>query len=175
MFSDPKKNVKELGLSEGSTVADFGSGSGHYVMALSDVVGDSGRVYAIDLQQALLQKVKNMATEDGKENVDVLWGDIESIGGTKLDDESVDAVIIANTLFQIEDKETTIMEIRRVLKDAGKLLVVDWSDSFGGMGPQPDDIIVESNARKMFIEKGFKYDRDFDAGGHHYGLIFHKG
>lgn len=40
------------------TVADFGSGSGHYVMALSELVGDRGRVYAIDLQQALLQRVK---------------------------------------------------------------------------------------------------------------------
>lgn len=175
MFSDPKNNIKQLGLTEGMQVADFGSGSGHYVMAVSGVVGDRGRVYAIDLQQALLQKVKNMATEENRENIDVLWGDIESIGGTKLGDESVDAVIIANTLFQVEDKDTTIMEIRRVLKATGKVLVVDWSDSFGGMGPQSGDIIVQSKAKEMFIEKSFKFDKDFDAGAHHYGLVFHKG
>ena len=157
------------------TVADFGSGSGHYVMALSELVGDRGRVYAIDLQQALLQRVKNMAMAENIENIDILWGDIENIGGTKLGDESVDAVIIANTFFQVEDKDTTIMEIRRVLKENGKVLVVDWSDSFNGMGPQPNDIVTESVSRKMFTEKGFEFDEDFDAGEHHYGLIFHKG
>jgi hypothetical protein len=55
------------------------------------------------------------------------------------------------------------------------VLVVDWSDSFGGMGPQQDDIIVQSKVREMFTEKNFKFDADFDAGEHHYGLIFHKG
>lgn len=67
------------------------------------------------------------------------------------------------------------MEIRRVLKENGKVLVVDWSDSFNGMGPQPNDIVTESVSRKMFTEKGFEFDEDFDAGEHHYGLIFHKG
>lgn len=157
------------------SVADFGSGSGHYVMALSAVVGDNGRVYAIDLQQALLQKVKNMVATENRENVDILWGDIERIGGTKLSDGSMDAVVVANTLFQVEDKETTIIEIRRVLKSGGKVLVVDWSDSFGGMGPQPDDIIVESKTKHLFTEKGFKFEMEFDAGDHHYGLIFLKG
>jgi ubiquinone/menaquinone biosynthesis C-methylase UbiE len=174
MFSDPKNNIKQLHLTEGMSVADFGSGSGHYVMAASELVGDRGRVYAIDLQQSLLQKVKRMVEDAKRENVDVLWGDIERIEGTKLDNESVDSVIVANTLFQVEDKDTLIIEIRRVLKNGGKLMVVDWSDSFGGIGPQASDIVTESAARNIFIDKGFKFDNRFDAGEHHYGLIFHK-
>ena len=174
MFSDPKNNIKQLHLTEGMSVADFGSGSGHYVMAVSELVGDRGRVYAIDLQQSLLQKVKRMVEDAKRENVDVLWGDIETVDGTKLGDESVDAVIIANTLFQLEDKGTTAIEIRRVLKANGRLMVVDWSDSFGGMGPQASNIVTESTARGIFTEKGFEFDNMFDAGEHHYGLIFHK-
>lgn len=174
MFSDPKNNIRQLHLTEGMSVADFGSGAGYYVMAASELVGDSGRVYAIDLQQALLQKVKRMMTEKNRENVDILWGDIERIGGTKLGDESVDAVIIANTLFQVEDKSSTAMEIRRVLKEKGKLMVVDWSDSFGGIGPQSGSIVTESSSRKIFTENGFEFDERFDAGEHHYGLIFKR-
>lgn len=41
-----------------------------------------------------------MAMAENIENIDILWGDIENIGGTKLGDESVDAVIIANTFFR---------------------------------------------------------------------------
>lgn len=174
MFSDPKNNIKQLHLTEGMSVADFGSGSGHYVMAASELVGDRGRVYAIDLQQSLLQKVKRMVEDAKRENVDVLWGDIEAVEGTKLADESVDVVIIANTLFQVENKGATAIEIHRVLKGGGKLMVIDWSDSFGGMGPQTGDIVTESKAREIFIEKGFVFDSRFDAGENHYGLIFHK-
>ena len=174
MFSDPKNNIKQLHLTEGMLVADFGSGSGYYTIAASEAVGEDGRVYAIDIQKSLLQKVRNLLTKENKNNVNILWGDIEQVGGTKLKDNSVDAVILANTLFQVEDKYSVISEARRVLKQANKLMVVDWSDSFGGIGPQPKDIMQESNTKQMFTESGFEFINRFDAGAHHYGLIFIK-
>ena len=59
-FSEPKKNLERFGLEEGMRVADFGSGSGHYTLAASELVGESGLVYAIEIQQLLLKKVKNI-------------------------------------------------------------------------------------------------------------------
>ncbi|MFQ5662108.1 MAG: class I SAM-dependent methyltransferase, partial [Candidatus Paceibacteria bacterium] len=174
MFSDPKNNIMRLGLTDGMLAADFGTGSGHYAIAASEVVGNSGRVYAIDIQQALVKKVKNLAIAENRQNIDVLWGDIEQAHGTKLGDESVDAVIIANDLFQVEEKNNMINEARRILKPKGKVLVVDWSDSFGGIGPRAEDIVRESQARELFSENGFEFMDSFDAGEHHYGLIFTK-
>ena len=174
MFSNPKNNIKQLGLREGMLVADFGSGSGHYAIEASKIVGESGRVYAIDIQQALIKKIKNLATAEHRGNVDVLWGDIEQVGGTKLGDESVDVVIIANDLFQVEEKNNVIAEAKRILKPEGKALAVDWSDSFGGIGPASEDVVIESEARKMFSENGFELMDRFDAGKYHYGLIFIK-
>jgi ubiquinone/menaquinone biosynthesis C-methylase UbiE len=174
MFSDPKNNIMRLGLREGMLVADFGTGSGHYAIEASKLVGGSGRVYAIDIQQALVKKVKNLAIAENRQNIDVLWGDIEQIGGTKLGDESVDAVIIANDLFQVEDKNNVIIEARRILKPKGKVLVVDWLDSFGGLGPQGDMIVRESQARELLSGNSFEFIEEFDAGEHHYGLIFVK-
>ena len=141
-----------LGLREGMLVADFGTGSGHYAMEASQMVGNSGRVYAIDIQQARVKKVKNLATAEKRDNIDVLWGDIEQVGGTKLGDEAVDAVIIANDLFQVEEKNNVIIEARRILKPKGKVLVVDWLDSFGGIGPAPENIVRESEARELLLE-----------------------
>jgi len=174
MFSDPKNNIIQLGLSEGMLVADFGSGSGHYAIEASRIVGERGRVYAIDIQQALVRKVKNLVAAERRNNVDVLWGDIEQIGGTKLKENSVDAVIVANDLFQVKEKNNVIAEARRILKPKGKILVVDWLDSFGGIGPRPDDIVRESEARELLSRNGFELTQRFDAGDHHYGLIFTK-
>lgn len=174
MFSNPQNNIKQLQLTEGMSVADFGSGSGHYVISASERVGESGRVYAIDIQKTLLQKVKNLAEKENKYNIDILWGDIEQLGGTKLRDSSMDAVIIANTFFQTENKHNTMAEARRVLKQNGKLMFVDWSDSFGGIGPSPESIVKESEVENMFTNNSFELINRFDAGKHHYGLIFKK-
>lgn len=174
MFSDPKNNVKQLYLTEGMSIADFGSGSGYYAIAASDIVGDSGRVYAIDIQKMLLQKVKNLAEQENKHNIDMLWGDIEQIGGTKLADASIDAAIIANTFFQVENKDNIIAEVLRTLKPKGKLMLIDWADSFGGIGPASGDVVVESKAKQLFTDGGFEFTNRFDAGEHHYGMIFTK-
>lgn len=173
-FSDPQKNIKKFGLLEGTRVADFGSGSGHYTLVASLLVGNSGRVYAIDIQKELLKKVKDISSGVNQDNIDVLCGDIEEIDGTKLADESVNAVLITNVLFQIEKKENVAVEAFRVLKKKGRILFVDWTDSFGGIGPQPDDVVSEENAKALFEDAGFQFSSRFDAGAHHYGLIFKK-
>ena len=61
MFTDPQKNIKELGLTPGMHIADLGAGSGFYVLEAAKRVGDKGRVYAVDVQKDILQKIKNRA------------------------------------------------------------------------------------------------------------------
>ncbi|MCR4306552.1 MAG: methyltransferase domain-containing protein [Candidatus Yonathbacteria bacterium] len=173
-FSDPKKNVEQLHLREGMSVADFGAGSGAYSIAAAQAVGDSGKVYAVEVQKDLLQKLKNEATSGGVHNIEVLWGDIEVPHGTKIKDYAVDAVIISNVLFQAEDKRGVLNEARRILCPGGSMLVVDWVDSFGGLGPHPNEVLTQTAAKKLCNEAGFSYERDIGAGSHHYGMIFKK-
>jgi ubiquinone/menaquinone biosynthesis C-methylase UbiE len=172
MFSDPKDNVNKFSLNSGDFVADFGAGSGFYTLAASDVVGDSGKVYAIDVQKDLLLKIKNIANAQHKTNIDVVWADLEHLGGTKLRSMSLDAVIAANVFFQFENKENPCLEIKRILKKGGRVLLIDWSSSFGGIGPHPDSVFNAGKAKELFIKNGFEYDKEISAGTQHYGIIF---
>lgn len=173
-FSDPKGNVLQLGLKEGMRVADFGAGTGHYAQALAHSVGRNGKVYAIDVQEDILKHLKLNAHEQHRGIIETLWGDIEKPGGTHLRGESLDAVILANTLFQVENRYGLLAEIQRVLKSEGKLLVVDWAGSYGGMGPAPEKVIPEHEAEGFFIGGGFHKVKSFRAGPHHYGIVFTK-
>ena len=173
-FTDPEKNVAELHLREGMIVADLGAGIGQHAVAAGNRVGEKGRVYAIEVQKDLLQNVKTAAKEAKLANIDVIWGDIEVLHGTKIADNSIDAVIITNVFFQVEDDEGMLAEAFRILKKGGKTLIVDWTDSFGGLGPHPKDVITEENARRMLGETGFAVERSFPAGDHHYGVIAKK-
>ena len=174
MFSDPVKNIEQCGIQAGMEIADFGSGSGFYAIAAAQALMATGRVYAVDVQQELLTKLKNTATREGLYNIEVIWGNIEKLGGAKLRDNSVDLVLICNLLFQLEDRETIIKEVKRVLRPSGRVLVVDWTDSFGGLGPKPEVIVRKDIAVSMFEKTGFHLDREISAGAHHYGLILKK-
>ncbi len=172
-FSNPEKNVEKLHLTEGMRVADFGAGSGSYALALAARVGPTGMVYAIDVVKDLLAKLKREASARGLK-IEVIRGDLDEEGGSKLGTESMDAVVVSNILFQAENKEMLAREAYRVLKPTASLMAVDWSDSFGNIGPIPEHVVKKDAGRNIFEKAGFVFEREFDAGSHHWGLIFKK-
>ena len=174
MFSDPEENIKQFSLGKGTYVADLGSGAGFYSFSAAEAVGSDGHVYAIDVQKDLLQKLKKEAQLRHLSNIDIVWADLEHLGGTKLREVSIDAAIMANVLFQLGQKDNAIMEVRRILKKGGRLLLVDWLSSFGGMGPQPQDVLSKEKAIELLKKHGFTVDREISAGAQHYGIIFRK-
>jgi ubiquinone/menaquinone biosynthesis C-methylase UbiE len=174
MFSDPENNIKQFSLSPGMVVADFGSGSGFYTMAAAKAVLPSGKVFAVDIQKDLLQKLKNGARGSHLNNIDIIWGDLEHLGGTKLRESSVDAVTVCNLFFQIENKDALCLEAKRILRVNGRVLVIDWAGSFAGIGPSEKDVISKDKMISIFEDHGFKLDREISAGAQHYGLVFRK-
>ena len=174
MFSDPQKNVEQCGIQAGMEIADLGAGSGFYTLTAAKALISTGRVYAVDVQKDLLTKIKNAAVSQGLYNVEVIWGDIEKPSGTHLRESSIDLAFLSNLLFQLEDKQSTISEVKRILKPGGRVLIVDWMDSFGGIGPKPEKVFLKTAAVEMFEKNGFHLDREISAGSHHYGIIFKK-
>jgi len=173
-FSDPHHIIAQFDLQSGARVADFGAGGGAVALAAARAVGDAGRVYAIEVQKELLPRLKNEARGARLHNLEVLWGDVERTSGTHLKDGAVDAVILSNILFQLTDRTGAVKEAQRVLKPGGKALVVDWSGSFGRMGPDPQHVVTEQSARTLCEENGFQFVKSISAGEHHYGMIFRK-
>jgi ubiquinone/menaquinone biosynthesis C-methylase UbiE len=134
----------------------------------------TGRVYAVDIQQALLSKLKNQAAKEGLYNVEVIWGDIDKLNGTKLRTASLDLAILGNILFQLENRQAVADEVKRILKAGGRAAVIDWEDSFGGIGPAPDRVVTKAKAQSLFEKNGFHLDKEISAGSHHYGLVLKK-
>lgn len=172
MFTNPRLNLLKCGDITGCSVADLGSGSGFYTLLCAEVVGHNGKVYSIDIQKDLLGRIRNEALNRRLKNIEYIWGNLEKIGGTKLANNVIDIAIVSNVFFQIEDKDSFIKEISRILKPNGTLLFVDWIDSFENLGPHKNHIVDETSARLLFNKKGFKLKERIDAGEHHYGIIF---
>ncbi|MEK7184798.1 MAG: methyltransferase domain-containing protein [Patescibacteria group bacterium] len=173
MFSDPQKNIAQFGIDYGMKVVDLGADSGFYTIESAKLVGPKGMVYAIDVQQDLLNKIKNSGALMGLHNIEIVWGNIEKIGGTKLRESIADRVILSNTLYNIESTEydNLALEVKRITRSGGKLLLVDW-DEDSQLAPKV--AIPKILAQGIFEKVGFKVEKIFDAGDHHYGIIFIK-
>src|SRR3989344_5324127 len=170
-FAHPRRNVAALGVQSGMRVADFGAGSGAYTLALAERLEGSGRIYAIDVQRDLLRRIANEAARRGYKNVEVIWGDLEVPRASKLADGSIDLVLMSNLLFQVPDKTPVLREARRIVKGNGHIAIIDWSESFGGMGPIKEDVVKKETALELSEKAGLSLVREFTAGAHHYGLL----
>ncbi len=172
MFSDPEQNIYQFSLMKGETVADFGAGSGFYSFAAAEAVGENGKIYAIDVQKDLLQRLKKEAREvKHLNNIEIIWADIDNLGGTKLREESIDSVVAANVFFQLEDRNNACLEIKRILKNGGRLLLIDWiNNPLNNI--DNTSIFTKELAIDLFNKNGFVLQKEINAGQNHYGLIF---
>jgi ubiquinone/menaquinone biosynthesis C-methylase UbiE len=177
-FAHPQRNVAVLGIQPGMRVADFGSGSGAYVLAIAKELAASGHVYAIDIQKDLLRRTHNEAAQYGYKNVEVLWGDLEAKHGSKIADGTLDLVLISNLLFQVEGADAVVREAARILRPSGRVVIIDWEESppAGGqrLGPHKDEVVTREEAYALAQGAGLSFVSEFNAGAHHYGLIFRK-
>jgi ubiquinone/menaquinone biosynthesis C-methylase UbiE len=172
MFSDPKKNIGEMFVAEGMTVADFGAGSGFYSLALADKVGPYGMVHSIDIIPENLSKLQYEAEHRGLKNINLIHTDLEGPQGSSVQGMSADRVVVSNILFQTDHPEKIVKEAKRILKHDGKVAVIEWISSLDRIGPHPDNIMSKQKTIDMFVTEGFELEKDFDAGSHHYGLLF---
>ncbi len=165
-FLKPEEILKEVPLKPDTVAAEFGCGAGGFVIPLAKRI-EEGFVYAIDVQEEPLNVLKSKFVAEKLSNIKIVKADLEK--NSTLRDESVDLVIISNTLSQAEDKKAMISEAKRVLKPGGTLVVVDWVES----APQgPDQKVSQEEVKEM--AEGFKSLNSIYAGQYHYGLIFEK-
>ena len=169
MFLTPEHLVKELYLKAGDRVCDIGCGTGAYTIALAREVGEVGQVYAVDVHRDALHTLAGVLDKQGILNVEILWADVEK--GIPIDAYSLDAVVISNVLFQLENIDAMLNYVSKILKPEGQLLIVEWSESHSGIGPHTDHVVKEDKAEELVQKHNFRMLKRLPAGDYHYAFI----
>lgn len=121
-FFSPRANIlEEVGIKQGFHVLDYGCGPGSYILPLAEIVGGSGKIYALDMHPAAIKMVKNLALKKKFTNIQTIHSDCK----TGLQDSSLDVVLLYDTLHDLGDPDGVLQELHRVLKPTGFLSISD--------------------------------------------------
>ena len=165
----------ELMLQPGDHVADLGAGTAaFFTMETAHIVTDTGHVHSVDILKRVLENIESRAKLEDLHNITTHWSNLEKFGALKINDESLDAVLIVNTLFQNKDYSTIFKEATRLLKPGGKLLIIEWAPGIFPLGPKQEEKISSEILLQNAANIGLSELRSFEAGKYHYGIIFQK-
>jgi ubiquinone/menaquinone biosynthesis C-methylase UbiE len=178
LAEDGRVFLDELGIKEGDTILDFGCGEGHYTIPSAKLVGQQGRVYALDKDREILDRLMRIAESESLRNIEP----IKTSGELRIPmkDESVDVVLLFDVLHYIDERDSIIDDVYRIIRPGGLLSVYPKhhrSDSpMSGLAALSlEDIIGEIEKPGFRLEeKGFKrlvHDENYDTG---YVLNFRK-
>ncbi len=171
-WQKPDQIMEFLDLEEGNVVADIGTGTGFFALYLSDWVGDTGLVYAEDIQQEMVDYTTEKIEDEGVKNIKVVLGQPDDPG---LPDNSLDLVLMANVYHEVENPVALLKSIAKDLKLDGRLIIIDWrTDRESDFGPPMDERVPQDTVELDAEGLNYYLVRHHPFLRTHYCLIFKK-
>jgi len=150
-----ERSLRQVGIKKGDIVLDFGCGSGNYTIPAARIVGEEGRVYALDKNRRDLSELMRKAESEDLKNIERM----ETSGKLKIDleDESVDVVLLYDILHyyyfpRAGDRRKLLREVYRILKP-GTLLSVYPTHLQSYRHPKLEDIKREIDSANFYLER----------------------
>lgn len=172
-FLNPAEVVAQTGLMMGQTVADLGCGNGFYVLPAAQMIGNTGTVYAVDLMEQKLAATVSIANQFGYKNVRVVQADLTK-PFFEIPANSCDLVIVSNILHETQAYAELIKNIYRILKSPGHVVIVEWKRTATPFGPPLERRLDQQKIEILLMQSGFRKDKDLQADGYHYAVLFEK-
>jgi len=143
--------VDSLGIREGDTVADLGSGGGYFTVKFAEKTGPRGKVYAVDIDRGMLERVAALAKGKGLTNVETI---VANRDGSNLKPGAVDLVFVRNVYHHLPAQEKYFSDLRAVLKPGGRIAIVEhqrkkgftFTGIFGHQTPEEEVVAVMERA-----------------------------
>jgi ubiquinone/menaquinone biosynthesis C-methylase UbiE len=144
--------MSKLALKPGQTVADIGAGSGIFSIQFSRSVRPGGKVYAVEVDEKLVEHILMTATEQGIGNIEGVHGEYDD---PSLPDE-VDFAFINDVLHHIEHRDVYLKKLAAYLKPGGRVAIIDYKPGQGGHANDPSLQVSQEQATAWMAAAGFK-------------------
>jgi ubiquinone/menaquinone biosynthesis C-methylase UbiE len=163
--SDPKNKpdhiIKIVSLKQGQSIADIGAGGGYFSLRFAEIVGEKGRVYAVDTNEKFMEFIIKTAR---KKRLNNLYSILTTEDKLDITEKSLDVIVMRNVTHHLSNRTQYFIKLKRFLKPDGKIIIIDYkpsqSISFPGIFGHhvaKDTIIQEMKDAGYVLEQAFGF------------------
>jgi len=167
----PDAALEAIGITRGATVADVGAGAGYFTWRLAERVGPSGKVYANDIQPAMLELLRKNIEARHLANVEPVLG-VED--DPRLPAGRVDLVLLVDVYHEFSEPEKMLRKIRESLKPDGRLVLLEYRKEDPNIPIRPEHKMSVAEVRAEVEPEGFRFEKNLNALPRQHILIFRK-
>jgi len=168
---DPEVLILSFGLKEGDTFVDVSCSEGLFTIPAAKIVGEKGKVYGIEFSTSALEKIEEYVAQNNMHNIQLINDFPEKV---ELKDNLADFVFYGNVLSEMYNPIKSLKNVDSMLKDTGKLIVLEWKEGDTGAGPTPYAKLGKKRVTAFLEAAGFTIETIKDEGEHLYALIATK-
>ncbi|MCD4796598.1 MAG: methyltransferase domain-containing protein [Candidatus Cloacimonetes bacterium] len=174
--SDPKNKpdqiMEAISLKPGQNIADIGSGGGYFSLRFAKIVGEKGKVYAVDTNSNLLNYVMNSAKSMGLDNIIPTIASNDSLG---IPEKCLDFIFMRNVTHHLKNRTKYFKDLQKYLKPEGKIIVIEYDRGkylsflriFG-------HYVFKEIIQQEMKESGYIFKKEFDFLPDQHFTIFSK-
>ncbi|OYT26102.1 MAG: methyltransferase type 11 [Candidatus Altiarchaeales archaeon ex4484_96] len=169
--SKPDEIIKHLDITPGMKIVDLGSGGGYYSFRFAELVGESGRVYAVDTDKVNLDFIRDAAKEKNQLNINTVYSDGINVN---LPDKEIDLIYSRNAYHHLTDRSVYFNKLRSSLKARGRIALIDYD----GRGSRFsfhmlfNHYTIKQTATDELSKAGYKLIEDYMIFSNQFFLVF---
>jgi arsenite methyltransferase len=168
-YQKPHEVVMALGIREGEVIADIGAGSGYFTLRLAHHVGDTGRVYAVDVNPDMILYLNRRIRDTQLKNIITI---LAAPDDPLLMNKSIDRFFICDTWHHIQNKTQYLSLIKRMLKPGGQVIMIDFHKKELPVGAPMEMKIAREDLIQQMESNGFRLAKEHKFLPYQYFLIF---
>ena len=169
---EPDQALDAIGIHEGMVVADVGAGTGYMSLRMARRVGESGKVYANDLQPEMLQKLRAKSKAEKLSNVETVQG---TESDPKLPPNTMDLVLLVDVYHEFSQPQAMLKGIRESLKPDGRLVLLEYRKEDPKIPIRPEHKMAVAEVKAEVEAEGYKLDQVIEKLPRQHIIIFRKG
>ena len=177
MLEDPKRDeyqkphevLMALDLKPGETIADIGSGSGYFTLRFAAHVGDTGRVFAVDIDPEMVRHLNRRVRDAGVRNVQTILAEPND---PLLPDASVDRFVVVDTWHHIEKQTEYLALMKKMLRPGGQVVMIDFQKRDLPFGPPLEMKIAREDQIRQMETSAFHLAKEHTLLPYQYFLVF---
>lgn len=145
--------VRALRLESGQVVADIGAGTGYYTVRMARAVGQSGKVFATDIQPGMLDLLRRRLSREGLSNVELVLGAADD---PRLPDNSLDLALMVDVYHELSAPQAFIRKLRAALKPTGRLVLLEFRKEDPDIPIRPEHKMSIAEVKAELEPEGFR-------------------